>query len=114
MSDIPANNTDDAVDIGGLSVKRSALAEVLPDLERFERHRADALAIDAAMSANDGSVPEYVQEWPQERIEAVILTLKELGNLRAEVQRQISQQQTDRATEDRPVSQLFRHGADNN
>lgn len=110
MSDTPTNNGDDAVDIGGLSIKRSALVEVLPDLERFERHRADALAIDAAMSANDGSVPEYVNEWPQERIEAVVATLKELGNLRAEVQKQISQQQTDSTTKDRPVSQLFRHG----
>lgn len=110
MSYNPANNADDAVDIGGLFVKRSVLAEVLPDLERFERHRADALAIDAAMSANDGSVPEYVQEWPQERIEAVVSTLKELGNLRAEVQKQISQQHKNSATQDRPVSQLFRHG----
>lgn len=110
MSDTVSSSGDDAVDIGGLSVKRSALADVLPDLERFECHRADALAIDAAMSANDGKVPDYVQEWPQDRIEAVIVTLKELGKLRAEVQKQTSRQQTDNATQDRPVSQLFRHG----
>lgn len=111
-----AGSGDDSVDIGGLWIKRASLAEILPDLARFERHRADALALDTEMSENNGAIPDYINDWPAERIEAVVATLKELGSLRAEAQRQL---ETDAENEDkdaadhageRPVSQLFRHG----
>ncbi|NNC22858.1 hypothetical protein HKX42_03245 [Salinisphaera sp. USBA-960] len=106
---------DEPVDIGGLSIKRSVITEVLPEPERFERHRAEALAVDEAMSKNNGDIPAYVNEWPQERIEAVVATLKELGSLRSEAQRQLKESNDNAGddsqhSEERPVSQLFRHG----
>lgn len=113
-SDTQPADSDEPVDIGGISVKRSVLQEILPDVERFERHRDDALAIDAAMSGNEGTVPEYVNEWPHDRIEGVVTTLKELGSLREEAQRQIKANAESNDSDDsneRPVSQLFRHGA---
>lgn len=77
------------LDIGGVALPRSALADVLPDMARFERYLADALAVDADMKRGDGSIPDYVREWPQERIEGVVATLKEVGSLREQAQAQV-------------------------
>lgn len=76
------------IDIGGLALPRSELAAVLPDIERFEAHLTDALAVDSHMSNGDGSVPSYVQKWPEERLANVIATLKELGSLRDQLGQQ--------------------------
>lgn len=67
---------------------RSELANVLPDIERFEAHLTDALAVDSHMSNGDGSVPSYVQKWSEERLANVIATLKELGSLREQLAQQ--------------------------
>jgi hypothetical protein len=77
------------VDIGGVALPREALANVLPDIERFERHLADALQVDRDMKAGDGSIPPYVSDWSQERINAVVATLKEVGSLREQAGEQI-------------------------
>lgn len=76
------------IDIGGLALPRSELAAVLPDIERFEAHLTDALAVDSHMSHGDGSVPSYVQKWPEERLANVVATLKELGSLREQLTQQ--------------------------
>lgn len=86
-SNADADNTH--IDIGGIALPRKTLAEVLPDLDRFERHLPDALAVDADMKAGDGSIPDYVAQWPQPRIEAVVATLKELGSLREQASAQL-------------------------
>ena len=79
------------IDIGGVALPRATLAEVLPDIARFEQHLPDALAVDADMKAGDGSIPDYVSEWPQARIEAVVATLKELGSLREQASAELGQ-----------------------
>ncbi len=76
------------IDIGGVALPRSELAAVLPDMERFETHLTDALAVDSHMSNGDGSVPSYARKWPEERLANVIATLKELGSLREQLGQQ--------------------------
>lgn len=76
------------IDIGGLALPRSELAEVLPDIDRFEKYLTDALAVDSYMTNGDGSVPSYVQKWPEERLSGVIATLKEIGSLREQLGQQ--------------------------
>ncbi|MES1930129.1 hypothetical protein SADO_12778 [Salinisphaera dokdonensis CL-ES53] len=82
---IPASH----LDIGGVALPREELSQVLPDMARFEQHLPDALAIDTQMREGDGSIPAYVQDWPQERVAAVVATLKELGSLREQASEQI-------------------------
>ena len=82
---IPASH----IDIGGVALPRKELAQVLPDMARFEAHLPDALAVDTQMREGDGSIPAYVQNWPQERVAAVVATLKELGSLREQASEQI-------------------------
>lgn len=77
-NDVPPTH----IDIGGVALPREELARVLPDIERFERHLPDSLAVDAEMKQGDGSIPARVRDWPQERIAGVVATLKELGSLR--------------------------------
>ncbi|HET7313025.1 MAG TPA: hypothetical protein VFJ08_01600 [Salinisphaera sp.] len=76
------------IDIGGVALPRSELAEVLPDIERFEAYLTDALAVDSYMGNGDGSVPSYVHKWPEERLANVIATLKEIGSLREQLGQQ--------------------------
>ncbi|MES1937171.1 hypothetical protein [Salinisphaera hydrothermalis] len=76
------------IDIGGVALPREQLASVLPDIERFEAHLTDALAVDSHMSNGDGSVPSYVQKWSEERLAHVVATLKELGSLREQLGQQ--------------------------
>tara|TARA_B100002049_G_scaffold231018_1_gene208439 strand:- start:418 stop:705 length:288 start_codon:yes stop_codon:yes gene_type:complete len=83
------SNTPTHIDIGGIALPREELAQVLPDIERFERHLADALAVDRDMQASEGAVPDYVREWPQARIDAVVRTLKEVGSLREQTSEQM-------------------------
>ena len=83
---IPASH----LDIGGVALPREELSQVLPDMARFERHLPDALAIDKQMREGDGSIPSYVQDWPQDRIAAVVATLKEVGSLREQAGEQIN------------------------
>lgn len=80
------------IDIGGVALPRQELAEVLPDIERFETHLPDALAVDKQMREGDGSIPDYVSTWPQARVAAVVATLKELGSLREQAGEQIKAQ----------------------
>lgn len=77
------------IDIGGVALSRSELAEVLPDIRRFEAHLTDALAVDSYMSHGDGGIPSYARKWSENRLTNVVATLKELGSLRE----QLSQQQ---------------------
>lgn len=79
------------IDIGGMALSRAELAEVLPDIERFEQHLTDALAVDSYMKNGDGSIPGYAQQWPQERIAAVVATLNEIGSLREQLGEQMNQ-----------------------
>ena len=83
------SNTPTHIDIGGIALPREELAQVLPDIERFERHLPDALAVDRDMQASEGAVPDYVREWPQARIDAVVRTLKEVGSLREQTSEQM-------------------------
>lgn len=84
LSHIP----DGHIDIGGATLPRKELARVLPDIERFEASLTDALAVDSHLKNGDGSVPEYVKQWPEERLADVIITLKEIGSLREQLIRQ--------------------------
>lgn len=76
------------IDIGGVALPRSELADVLPDIERFETHLTDALAVDSYLRNGDGSIPSYAQKWPEERLANVIATLKEIGSLREQLAEQ--------------------------
>lgn len=76
------------IDIGGVALPREQLVDVLPDIERFEAHLTDALAVDSYMHNGDGSVPAYVHKWSEERLAGVIATLKELGSLREQLGQQ--------------------------
>ena len=94
MDSRPYMTTDDHrlpsshIDIGGVALPRRELAAVLPDIERFEAHLTDALAVDSHMRNGDGSVPSYVRKWPEARLANVIATLKELGSLREQLSQQ--------------------------
>jgi len=91
----PPSHTNDIppthIDIGGMALPREELARVLPDIERFERHLPDALAIDTEMKQGDGSIPARVRDWPQEHIVGVVATLKELGSLREQAGESLQQ-----------------------
>lgn len=92
MTQSTSDNQPTHIDIGGMALPREELVEVLPDIERFEAHLTDAIAVDSYMKNGDGSVPEYVQKWPQERIAAVIATLNEIGSLREQLMQQVKNQ----------------------
>ncbi|MES1949083.1 hypothetical protein C84B14_17128 [Salinisphaera sp. C84B14] len=83
------STTPTHIDIGGIALPREELAQVLPDIERFEQHLPDALAVDRDMKASGGAVPDYVRQWPQARIDAVVRTLKEVGSLREQASEQM-------------------------
>lgn len=82
------NPSPEHIDIGGVALPRRELAEVLPDIDRFEAHLTDALAVDSHMSNGDGNLPSYVQQWSEERIANVVATLKEVGSLREQLGQQ--------------------------
>lgn len=92
MTQQTSDNQPTHIDIGGMALPREELVEVLPDIERFEAHLTDAIAVDSHMKNGDGSVPDYVQKWPQERIAAVIATLNEIGSLREQLMQQMGSQ----------------------
>ncbi|ROO24396.1 hypothetical protein [Salinisphaera japonica] len=88
MSSIDASNIPaDHVDIGGAAVPRVELAKVLPDIVRFEANLTDALAVESHMKQGDGVVPDFVTQWPEDRLAEVITTLKELGSIREQLMR---------------------------
>lgn len=97
MTQSPSDNQPTHIDIGGMALPREELVEVLPDIERFEAHLTDAIAVDSHMKNGDGSVPEYVQKWPQERIAAVIATLNEIGSLREQLMQQVKSQDSEQS-----------------
>lgn len=87
MTTINAKNGDTItaaigyIDIGGLAVPRAKLAEVLPDIERFERNLSLALATDAYMTEHNGYVPDSFLSLDDNRRREVAETLHEVGML---------------------------------
>lgn len=99
MTDNTSGDTPTHIDIGGMALPRGELVEVLPDIERFEAHLTDAIAVDSYMKNGDGSIPDYVRQWSQERIAAVVATLNEIGSLREQLIEQMGRQGGEQASD---------------
>ena len=69
------------MDLDGLAVPRAKLAQVLPDINRFERCLPDALTLSQYMTDNSGDMPAYVTRWPNSYLNDVAATLKELAGI---------------------------------
>lgn len=81
------------VDIGGCAFPRAALAEVLPDINRFERWLDAAVKADDYMTLHPGQIPPFMRQLSAAEWEAVVTTMRELGELQmaaaADLQREL-------------------------
>ncbi|HET8555477.1 MAG TPA: hypothetical protein VFL78_11685 [Rhodanobacteraceae bacterium] len=71
---------DDLVDVGDVSIPRWLLHQLVPDIDRFEKWRVDALNLSIDMD-DCGGVPGYVLEWSEAKREAVGATLDDIATI---------------------------------